>query len=312
MKRVCKWHIFPGSKIEEKRQLSVAQRTFSAQPSQLLSFPDCVGEQHGIRSLFCDLSLFEYKRFAQVTFMKPDRSLRPRYSDHDFEAMAAAIGVDVSSVTEQRALFDQATTWYAAARGGSGLIPGAGLIKTLEMISATAEKFADLGRSIDAVEEAARERQPPDEEAAKRLVNDCKKFKRAADKLMRLLGVTEKTAADGLPDAGLEDALAGTCQGKVSAIASMADAIFARKINRPGAIQAADRLAGCAAEAKAGMTKLRDLTVTAGNKGRGDINGWIDDMLGLYVKITGRKVATSVKMPIDPDAGKAHGPLVRF
>ena len=243
--------------------------------------------------------------------MKHNPSHRPHYSDNDFAAIAASVGVDVCRVTQHRAKFDQASFWYAAT--DTGLIPSVAVMNKLDKISQTARNFVDQGCLLAGEDSNGRETRISGKPVAgSGVASDRRKFDRTAAKLIRLLGVTEETAEDGLPDSELEDALVNAGDKDEYAIGQLAEAVTCYRKDLPAALAAAEKIDRSAALGRTGIESLRDSTVTRGFHGRGDLNGWIDDMLGLYGKITGRKVATSVKMPIGSDAGKAHGPLVRF
>ena len=49
-----------------------------------------------------------------------------------------------------------------------------------------------------------------------------------------------------------------------------------------------------------------------GHTGDAAFNGWIDDMLSLYEKITGRPVRTSVGSSGSHSEGIAYGPVIEF
>jgi hypothetical protein len=243
--------------------------------------------------------------------VKHDPSDRPHYSDTDFAAIAAAVGVDVCKVTQNRTEFFHASFWYAST--DTGLIPSVAVMNKLEQISKTARNFVTQGGSLAGAEPDGREKRIHGKSVAgSDVASDRRKFDRTGAKLIRLLGVTEETAEDGLPDRKLEDALVNAGDKDEYAISQLAEAITCYRKDFPAALEAAEELARSAALGKSGAEQVRELTVTPGFHGREDLNGWIDDMLGLYSKITGHKVATSVRKPIGPDAGKAHGPLVRF
>ncbi len=122
----------------------------------------------------------------------------------------------------------------------------------------------------------------------------------------------EETAEDGLSDRKLEDTIVNAGDADEYAIRRLAKAVTCYRKDLPAVLEAAKEIARRAALARRESEKFRELTVRPGFHGGVDLNGRIDDMLGLYGKITDRKVATSVRMPIGSDAGKAHGPLVRF
>lgn len=67
-----------------------------------------------------------------------------------------------------------------------------------------------------------------------------------------------------------------------------------------------------AKKAAAKVIEIGKLTVRAGNPGDDAVNNWIDAMLSLYRKITGKEPATSVGAPARPNEGIAAGPLIRF
>jgi hypothetical protein len=60
------------------------------------------------------------------------------------------------------------------------------------------------------------------------------------------------------------------------------------------------------------ITRVGKLTVQEGNLGDAAVNNWIDAMMGLYRKITGKEPRTSVRGPNKPNEGIADGPLIRF
>ncbi len=243
--------------------------------------------------------------------MKHDPSDRPHYSDNDFAAIAAAVGVDVCKVTQHRTEFFHASFWYAST--DTGLIPSVAVMNKLEQISQTARNFVAQGCLLAGADRDEHEKLISGKPIADSgVTSDRRKFDRTAAKLIRLLGVTEETAEDGLPDRELEDALVNAGDKDEYAIGQLAEAITCYRKDFPAALEAAEELARSAALGKSGAEQVRELTVKPGFHGREDLNGWVDDMLGLYGKITDRKVATSVRIPIGSDAGKAHGPLVRF
>lgn len=245
------------------------------------------------------------------------RTRRPHYSDNELAAIAVAIGVEVSRVTQFRAQFDQAVFWFNAADAESGPVPRAALVDKLDQISVTAGKLAAEGRELSAVEAQAQNKPPLSEtegetKARRDIAALRKKFDRTAAKLMRLLGVTAEAAEDGLPDTELEDALVNIGYADGAAIGELVKVITTYRQNRAGAIKAAEELANSAISAKGGTAAIRETTVTPRFRGHPAINGWIDDMLSLYVRITGRKAGTSVRSETDHNAGDADGPLIRF
>ena len=52
--------------------------------------------------------------------------------------------------------------------------------------------------------------------------------------------------------------------------------------------------------------------IRPGHSGDAAINLWIDEMLNLYVALTGRDVGTSTVGPLTSGAGEPSGPLIRF
>ena len=60
------------------------------------------------------------------------------------------------------------------------------------------------------------------------------------------------------------------------------------------------------------VTRVGKLTVREGNPGDDAVNNWIDAMMSIYRKITGKEPRTSVGGPNKPNEGIADGPLIRF
>jgi hypothetical protein len=60
------------------------------------------------------------------------------------------------------------------------------------------------------------------------------------------------------------------------------------------------------------VTRVGKLTVQEGNPGDFAVSNWIDTMMSVYRKITGKEPRTSVRGPDKPDEGIAAGPLIRF
>jgi hypothetical protein len=133
-----------------------------------------------------------------------------------------------------------------------------------------------------------------------------------ARRLLKSLGVSDPDeAADGPGDTEILDAL--VLLGEANADPAI-DAT--RRIGRLAEIidgvAAAAELERRAKKAAIEVTKVGKLTVREGNPGDDAVNNWIDSMMTLYRKITGKEPRTSVRGPDKPNEGIADGPLIRF
>jgi hypothetical protein len=65
-------------------------------------------------------------------------------------------------------------------------------------------------------------------------------------------------------------------------------------------------------ERRSEVTRVGKLTVREGNPGNDAVNNWIDAMMSIYRRITGKEPRTSVGGFNKPNEGIADGPLIRF
>ncbi len=201
-------------------------------------------------------------------------SLMPRYSNVEFEAIAAAIDEDVAKVEQYRRLFDGAARWY-------GL---------------------DCGLPCPRAR-----RTPPS-----KLQIKLQQVSKAARRLLKHLGVdTTADAYDGPGNVELLETLACVEDYDQDALITATRRI-GRLIEIFAAVEAASAIEDCAKAAADEVSAMGALTTRPGHQGEEPGNNWIAAVMAVYREITGFEAATSVGGPGHPNEGIASGPFIRF
>jgi hypothetical protein len=135
---------------------------------------------------------------------------------------------------------------------------------------------------------------------------------RSAHRLLETLGVPRvEEAPDGPGDQELLEALVLEGDANEDRVVEATRQI-GRLVEILGAIEAANEIARRARAGAEEVKQLGQLTMVEGNSGDAAVNDWIAAMMGIYLDITGKKPATSVGGPNQPNEGTAGGPLIRF
>jgi hypothetical protein len=174
----------------------------------------------------------------------------------------------------------------------------------------------EIAKHENLFEEAARwywlARRRPTRIPPYRMRNKLHEVAKSARRLLKSLGVNSPAdAPDGPGSPEILAALVLLGERNEDAVIE-ATARIGRLAEIIDGLIAAAELEQRAKRARIEVATVGSLTVRKGNPGDDAINDWIDTMMGLYRRITGREPATSVRAPGQSNAGVAAGPLIRF
>ena len=152
----------------------------------------------------------------------------------------------------------------------------------------------------------------PERTAPSILRRKLEQISKSAHRLLESLAIdSPDAAADGPGDPEILNAL--VLLGEPNADSVIIDT---RRIGRLVEIiedvAAAADVERRAKKAATEVAQVGRLTVREGNPGDDAVNNWIETMMSLYRKITGKEPKTSVGAPEGPNEGIGAGPLIRF
>ena len=135
---------------------------------------------------------------------------------------------------------------------------------------------------------------------------------KSAHRLLKSLGVNDANkAVDGPGDPEILNALVLLGEPSEDPIV-LGTGRIGRLVEIMDGVAAAAELERRAKQATTEVTRVGKLTVREGNPGDDAVNNWIDAMMSIYRRITGKEPRTSVGGPNKPNEGIADGPLIRF
>ena len=237
-----------------------------------------------------------------------------RYSDVDLGSIAAALkvdGIDADTVRLYRKCFHQAALWLARMENYRTRVPELSFVERLDDLAKAANRMVRYGCAMLASK-------PPAGADPSRLVQRKlprpapARFRASAAALLKLLPIDEDCPSDQFPDRALAIALAIRGAKSDRALNRIAKAIAGYELDVKAATIAAALLARRARKGAQKVRWVREHTVGFGHTGDAAFNGWIDDMLSLYEKITGRPVRTWVGNAGSHWEGIADGPPIKF
>jgi len=218
----------------------------------------------------------------------------PTYSQENFERIAVAVGVDVADILQFAHEFEEAARWY---RLSTPPTKRQGAL-TWELRNQQ-KKPSELGK-----------RALKEPRTLSELRKKTTQVEAATQKLLLHLGVRRPDGApDGPGDGELLTFLATHSGSSEDAIID-ATARVGRLAELLEAIEAAKRLEACSYKAAQDAAKFAKL-VPKGHQGNVAAIGWIEDMMRLYTRITGKEPGFSVRRP-GPGRGQPTGPFLRF
>jgi len=143
----------------------------------------------------------------------------------------------------------------------------------------------------------------------------CRKLdtiSKSAHRLLKSLDVNDANkAVDGPGDPEILNALVLLGEPSEDPVVQVTGRI-GRLVEIMDGVAAAAELERRAKQAITEVTRVGKLTVREGNPGDDAVNNWIDAMMSIYRRITGKEPRTSVGGPNKPNEGIADGPLIRF
>jgi hypothetical protein len=249
-----------------------------------------------------------------------------QYTGGDFERIAAKLcikGIDAEKIASYRQKFDGAAFWYATMQNCKVRIPNKKVSLDLKTIARSAERLVRHGRSLSASRSNVSGSEDTKDEKLV-LQPTVAKLSNAIDTLLGKLSVTRETACDGLPDdfikvflqrpgdkttaGGKENHSGNEEQIVTDLLETLADA----DSDITAITKAAAEIARRAHLGLEETQKLRGKMLLPGFSGNAADNGWIDDMLNLYMEITNRPIIMSTIDPSKEMKGTPSGPLIRF
>jgi hypothetical protein len=185
-----------------------------------------------------------------------------------------------------------------------------------QMATAIGTEIGQVAKHGHLFEAAARwyrlDRRRPKRTAPSKLDEKLGQVAKNARRLLKSLDINEpQDAADGPGDTELLDALVLVGEPDERPVTNATRRI-GRLVEIVDAIAAAAELGDRANKAAEELAAVGKLTVREGNPGDEAVNSWIAEMMSLYRVITGKKPATSVWKPNQPNEGIAGGPLIEF
>ncbi len=237
-----------------------------------------------------------------------------RYSAADLDSIFAALkvdGIDAATGRLYRRCLHRAAFWLAGLEDYRSRVPGFSVVERLDKLEKAAARMVRYGCAMLACK-------PRAGSELNRIVQGKLprpapvRFRGSAAALIKLLPADDDCPSDQFPDRALAIALA--IRGAKS------DRILNRIVTRIASYEKDVKAATIAAallarRARKGAEKtrwVRGRTVGLVHTGDAAFNGWIDDMLSLYEKITGRPVRTLVGKGGRHSEGIAYGPVIEF
>jgi hypothetical protein len=176
-------------------------------------------------------------------------------------------------------------------------------------------KVGQIAKHENLFEEAARwyrlDKRRPRRTAPSSLRRKVDQVAKDARRLLKSLGVNSPDEADGPGDPEIRNALVFLGEPNEDSVIEGTRRI-GRFIEIIDGVAAAAEFERRAKKAATEVTRVGKLTVLEGNPGDDAINNWIDAMMSIYRKITGKEPRTSVRGPNKPNEGIGDGPLIRF
>ncbi|WP_460074746.1 hypothetical protein [Roseibium sp. ROS1] len=191
----------------------------------------------------------------------------------------------------------------------SNLVPGANLIDRVTKLQNSLARFL---RQAYALARRDGEDLPADIAPEELPTPSPARYRAMADAVFQCLGVDPADAIDGIEDRALSNALSEPTDRDEQPLTALVVSLAAFDKDRAGAIDAAQNLTHRCTRSIEDLTRIRGLTVQPGHHGDGQINSWLDDMLGLYEELTGKPVGMSVAAPGSDRAGEVSGRLFDF
>jgi hypothetical protein len=231
------------------------------------------------------------------------------YSAADLAAIARALRVAPAEVVSRKQRFDQVLFWSGLGRARSGLVPSADLIDRVSKLQNSLTRFLCQAYAL-----ARRdgEELPEDIDPAKLPTPSPFRYRASTSTVFERLGVDPADAIDGIEDRSLSNALTDPTDRDEQPLTALIVSLAAYDEDRAGAIHAALNLCQRCTRSIKALTRIRGLTVQPGHHGDGQVNSWLDDMLGLYEELTGKPVGMSVGAPGTDRAGEVSGRLIDF
>ena len=237
-----------------------------------------------------------------------------RYSDADLGSIAAALevdGIDADTVRLYRESFDRAALWLARMENYKARVPVPSFMERLDDLAKAADRMvrygcamltskAGKGAGLNGLVQGKLPRPAP------------ARFRGYAAALINLLTADEDCPSDQFPDRALAIALTIRGGKPDRTLNRIVRDIEGYGYDVRAATVAAALLARRARKGAETIERVRTSTVGVGHTGDAAFNGWIDDMLSLYEKITGRPVRTSVGSSGSHWEGIAYGPVIEF
>jgi hypothetical protein len=185
-----------------------------------------------------------------------------------------------------------------------------------EIATAVGVEVRQIVKHQNLFEAAARwywlDEKQPERTAPSSLRRKLDRISKSAHRLLQSLAVdSADEAADGPGDPAILNALVLRGEPNEAPVIEGTRRI-GRLVEIIDGVAAAAEFERRAKKAVIEITRVGKLTVQEGNPGDAAVNDWIDAMMGLYRKITGKKPRTSVRGPDKPNEGTADGPLIRF
>ncbi|MHA7775404.1 hypothetical protein [Roseibium sp. M-1] len=231
------------------------------------------------------------------------------YSAEDLASIARALRVDLAEILSHRDRFDEALFWSGLGRARPNLVPSADLTTRVSKLQNGLKRFLCQAYVL-----ARRdgEELPEDIDPAKLSTPIPSRYRAMASTVFKRLGVDPADVIDGIEDRSLSNALTDPTDRDEQPLTALLVSLAAFDEDRAGAIHAAQNLSQRCTRSIKALTRIRGLTVQPGHHGDGQINSWLDDMLGLYEELTGKPVGMSVGAPGTDRAGEVSGRLIDF
>ncbi|UFI03818.1 hypothetical protein [Roseibium aggregatum] len=231
------------------------------------------------------------------------------YSGAVLAAIAGALRVDLAEVVSRRHRFEETLFWSGLGRSRSDLVPSTDLITRVTKLQNSLARFL---RQAYALARRDGEDLPEHVDPAKLPTPSSSCHRSLAASVFQCLGVDPADAIDGIEDRALSNALTDRVDRDEQPLIALIVSLAAFEHDRAGAINATRELIDRCTRSIDTLTRIRGLTVQAGHHGDGQINSWLDDMLGLYEELTGKPVGMSVGAPGSDRAGEVSGRLIDF
>jgi hypothetical protein len=238
------------------------------------------------------------------------------YSSEVLERIAKSLkplGTNPLLVKSRRIRFERAATCTSMILQQPSLVPNDRLTDDLAEVGRTSKAIVrEAGRLIKSQGRTIPNGIPD------KLVGKTKpqptRLRKALSKLLELFELTPETAEDGISSDLQPYLMIKGDKDEFDLRDLLVDIIlgFETEENLDRTIRASYSLIKRADQGHRAAKRLRDNMVRKGHSGDAALNFWIDDMLNIFQKITGKPVVTRVGNVSSASRGIAYGPLIDF